>query len=417
MDYFRYRRGELYCEEVKVKDIVSKFKTPLYIYSKRTIVEHFLKLKNAFREIKPLICYSVKANSNLSILKILIRLGAGLDIVSGGELYRAKMVKAKASKIVYASVGKTEAEIRQALRYGILFFNAESLSELHRLNRIAYLEKKKARVSLRLNIDVEPGASHAYISTGKSTTKFGIELFKAKDFLLNRRGDYPYLDIVGLHIHIGSQLIRSQPFIQAIKKVLIFLKSLGNIKLKYLDIGGGLGIVYNRERPQTASGFAKKVLPLLKKSKLKIILQPGRFIVGNAGILVTEILYIKQTPKKTFVIVDAGMNDLIRPALYGAYHNIVPLKKQKVPGKRVSGKVDVVGPVCESGDFLGKDRTLYVREGEYLAVLSAGAYAFSMASNYNSRLRPAEVLVDRDRVILIRRRETWRDLTSREILI
>lgn len=401
----------LHCEDVNVQTLARRFGTPLYLYSYRTLIDHFQKLQAAFCSVHPLICFSVKANPNLALLRALVCRGAGLDIVSGGELFRALAAGCPSQRIVYASVGKTDAEIRQALRARILFFNVESLAELANINRIARRMRTIARVAIRINPDVE-AKTHHYISTGKITNKFGIDLVSAGR-IFSRQGAFPFLNICGLHIHIGSQITSSAPFVAALTKVAGFIESLRKtgVALEYLNIGGGLGIIYDRETPQTAKRYAEKIMPLLQGTGLKIIMEPGRFIVGNAGILVTKVLYIKATRRKTFVIVDSGMNDLIRPALYGAYHQILPLRKTARPLQ----KVDVVGPICESGDFFAKGRMLpKIREGEYLAIMSAGAYGFSMSSNYNSRCRSAEVLVDGNRMHLIRRRETQAELVRNE---
>lgn len=418
MHYFSFKRKELYCEDIRVRDLVASYGSPLYVYSARTILEHYLKLKTALSSLAPLICYSVKANSNLSILKLLVSKGCGLDIVSAGELYRGKKVNCPPKRIVYASVGKTGREIRAAIDYGILMFNVESIAELNRLEKIALGLKKKVRVALRLNPDVRP-KTHKYIITGKKDTKFGMDYLTVRRVLLKPES-WPSLDITGIHIHIGSQITGSKPFVLAIKKVIKLIKSLKSKakSLKYLNIGGGLGIVYNDEKPQTARQFAASVVPLLKKTRLRIIIEPGRFIVGNAGILVSKVTYIKDTPGKKFIIVDAAMNDFLRPSLYNAYHMIVPLKRGKeVRSKDVKKLADVVGAICESGDFLGKQRNLSVEQGDYLAVLGAGAYGFSMSSNYNSRPRPAEVLVKSGKSYLIGKRESDKDLIDREILI
>jgi len=412
MHEFKYKNSNLYCEKVKIRDLAEKFGTPLYVYSYNTLISHFIKLREAFKSIKPLICYSVKANSNLAILKVLVKEGAGLDIVSGGELFRAKKAGCPVEKIVYASVGKTTYEIEEAIKSGILFFNVESFPELKNIQHIARRLKKRVNVALRINPDVEP-KTHKYITTGKLTNKFGIDFKSAKRIILLARG-FSHVEISGLHIHIGSQITTGEPFVAAITKVIRFISTLkrDGIKLEYLNIGGGLGIIYDKEAPQTAKKFAVKVLPLLKKSGLKIIMEPGRFIVGNSGILVARVLYVKNTPKKKFIIVDGGMNDLIRPALYEAYHQIVPLIKRK----GAEEKADVVGPICESGDFFAKNRLLpLVEEGDYLAVMSAGAYGFSMASNYNSRRRPQEIMVNKDKAIVIRKRESYEDLIRNEI--
>jgi diaminopimelate decarboxylase len=415
MHEFRYRKNQLYCEDVRVEDLARKFGTPLYVYSYHTLIDHFLKLKAAFKAIDPLICFSVKSNSNLAILRALVDKGAGLDIVSGGELFRALQAGCPAERIVYASVGKTDPEIEQAIRRRILFFNVESVAELENINRIAKRLNRVAQVAIRINPDVEP-KTHRYITTGKLTNKFGIDFKNAYQILLVRRA-LTHVRISGLHLHIGSQITQSAPFVAAISKMTAFIARLRKkgITLEYLNIGGGLGIVYNKEAPQTAVHFAEKVIPLLKKTGLRIILEPGRFIVGNAGILVTKIQYIKNTPRKRFVIVDAGMNDLIRPALYDAYHQILPLRSQGHKVTRTQERVDVVGPICESGDFFAKNRKLpKVKEGEILAVMSAGAYGFSMASNYNSRKRCAEVLVVKDKTFEIRKRESEEDLIRHE---
>ena len=413
MHDFKYKKNKLYCENIKIEDLAKKYSTPLYVYSYHTLVDHYLKLKSAFSEINPLICYSVKANSNLSILKALIAKGAGLDIVSGGELFRAQKSACPAQRIVYASVGKTDQEISAAIDRGILFFNVESLAELKNINRIARGLNKITRVAIRINPDVE-AKTHKYISTGKITNKFGIDLDSAYKILL-LRAKFRNLKICGLHIHIGSQITQSAPFVEAIKKISNFIQRLKNkgIGLEYLNIGGGLGIIYDHESPQTAQIYANEIIPLLKKTGLKIIMEPGRFIVGNAGILVVKVLYIKYTPKKKFIIVDGGMNDLIRPALYSAYHNIWPLIKNTK-----TEKADVVGPICESGDFLAKERLIAkVKEGDYLAVMSAGAYGFSMSSNYNSRPRATEVMVVKNKALVIRKRESKQDLVRNEVMV
>lgn len=416
MHEFKYTDNHLYCEKIKVENLARKFGTPLYVYSYHTLIGHFLKLKTAFKEIEPLICYSVKANSNLAILKGLVDKGAGLDIVSGGELSRAIKVGCHPQKIVYASVGKTEREIEEAIKIGILFFNVESLPELENINRIAKKLNKVSNVAIRINPDVEP-KTHKFITTGKITNKFGIDFKSARKIFLLRK-NFAHIRISGLHIHIGSQITESAPYVAAITKMLNFIRQLekNGVDLDYLNIGGGLGIIYDKETPQTAALFAEKTLPLFEKTGLKIIMEPGRFIVGNAGILVTRVLYIKSTPKKKFVIVDAGMNDLIRPALYDAYHQIVPIRSP-LSAKRYTEKVDIVGPICESADFFAKERRLpKIKEGDFLAIMGAGAYGFSMSSNYNSRTRVEEILVVKDNVFVIRKRETYNDLVHNEMI-
>lgn len=416
MHEFKYKGNELFCEDVNVANAAVKIGTPFYLYSHKTILDHYCKLKTAFEEFRPLICFAMKANSNLSFLKILIKEGAGLDIVSGGELYKALKAGADPKKIVYASVGKTPQEIRQAVLAGILFFNVESLPELELINKIAGGLKKKVMVAIRLNPDITPG-THSYITTSKKENKFGLDFETAK-MIFRKRHHFENVFIEGLHLHIGSQITKTTPYKQALSKVIKFMEELRRekIELNYLNIGGGLGIIYSKEKPQTAESFAKSVAPLLRKSGAKIILEPGRFIAGNSGILVTRVVYIKETEHKIFVIVDAGMNDLLRPSLYGAYHAIVPLQKT---ASNFNKPVDVVGPICESGDFLAKDRRRFpkVKEGDLLAVLGSGAYGFSMSSNYNSRPRAAEVLVKDKAFHLIRKRETYKDLISKEILV
>jgi len=414
MHEFRYKGNKLYCEGVKITDIAERFATPVYIYSRKTLVDHYTKIKKALKSIKPLICFSVKANSNLAILKTLANQGAGMDVVSGGELYRALKVGVNPKKIVYAGVGKSEKEISEAIKAGILFFNAESIPELALIDRVAHRLRKTPDVSLRVNPDVDPH-THKFITTGKMTNKFGLDMYTAEEIFL-RAKIFSHIRLVGVHIHIGSQITKLVPFVQAIKKASTLIQRLKKkgISLKYFNIGGGLGIVYRDERPKTADQFAKAVLPLLKKTQLKIILEPGRFIAGNSGILVTKVVYVKNTPNKNFAIIDAGMNDLVRPSLYEAYHEVLPATKRAV--KRL--KYDVVGPICESGDFLAKNRELPLLEsGDLLAVMSAGAYGFTMSSNYNSRPRIAEVLVNKNKVSLIRTRESYQDLTRHEVIL
>lgn len=413
MHDFHYKDNEFFCEGAKVADLTRRFGTPLYVYSEHTILDHYRKLRRAFRSVRPLICFSVKSNSNLSILKVLAEHGAGLDIVSGGELYRAEKIKADPRKIVYASVGKTRQEIEAAVKAGILFFNVESLQELGLISEVAAALKKDTQVCVRINPNIDPH-THRYITTGTVESKFGVDFDTARIIFLNRR-HFKRVKILGLHVHIGSQITDVAPFLAALKRILRFIGELraSGITLEWLNIGGGLGIIYKEEKPQTADEFASAVLPLLKKTGLKIILEPGRFIVGSAGILATEVLYVKDTPAKRFVVVDAGMNDLLRPSLYEAYHEIQPLDRSLA--RSSVKRSDVVGPVCESADFLAKDRDLPLFEsGDLLAVMGAGAYGFSMASNYNSRLRCAEVLVRGKKASLIRRRESFDDLIRLE---
>lgn len=411
MHDFLFKNNELHCENVKISTIANKVGTPFYVYSYATIADHFLKIQKAFAPLNPTICFAMKANGNLAILKSLVDLGAGIDIVSSGELKKALLVKADPKKIVFASVGKTDEEIAFALKTGILFFNVESKPELERINSVAKKLKMRARVALRINPDV-PAPTHEYITTGSLKKKFGIDLRTTKS-IFNARKNYPHVNINGVHIHIGSQITEGAPFVNAIKKVIKFIDELkrDGVNLEYLDIGGGLGIIYKDENPQTAAQYAAKVVPLLAKTGLKIIMEPGRFIVGNAGIFVTKVLYVKDNGVKRFVIVDGGMNDLLRPTLYDAYHEIVPVKRSKAS----KIKVDVVGPICESGDFFAHDRILpKVDTNDLLAVMSAGAYGFVMASNYNVRGRVPEIMVKGQKFEIVKDRETFADLIKGE---
>ena len=411
MHDFVFKNGELHCENVRIRNIVQKHGTPCYIYSHHTLTDHFTKIQRAFAPVHPLICYAMKANDNLAVITTLIKLGAGLDIVSIGELKKALLAGADPKKIVFASVGKTEDEIRQAIKAGILFFNVESLPELDEINRIAGAMKRRPKVALRINPDVA-APTHEKISTGTLTKKFGIDLSTARKIMKNSRA-YKHIQFAGLHCHIGSQITSAAPFIRAMKKILEFIKLLekDGITLEYLDIGGGLGIIYKDEKPQTAQDFADAILPCLQMTGLKIVMEPGRFIVGNAGIFVTKVLYVKNNGLKTFVIVDGGMNDLIRPSLYDAYHEIVPVVQSKA--SRI--KVDVVGPICESGDFFAHARMLpKVKPGDLLAVMSAGAYGYVMASNYNIRGRAPEVIVKGAQFAVTKKRETFEDLLRGE---
>lgn len=411
MHYFQFKGKELFAEDIPVKKLAQKFGTPLYIYSQRTIERHVNAYREAFRDTGHIICYAVKANSNLSILRLLGRMGCGADVISGGELFRALRAGIKPERIVYAGVGKTESEIRYALKSGILMFNVESSEELKEINRIAGTMKRKAPVALRVNPDID-ARTHPYISTGLKKHKFGIPMDEAlENYLLAR--ELKNIEIIGIHKHIGSQITEVRPFVDALKSILLLLDELHSrgIKIKYIDMGGGLGIPYKDEEPPHPSELAGEVKKLLKGRNLTLIVEPGRSIIGNAGILVTKVLYHKKTKEKNFIIVDAGMNDLIRPTLYGAYHEIVPVERKN------SEKIitDIVGPICESGDFFAKDREIETPEqGDFLAIMSAGAYGFSMSSNYNSRPRAAEVLVKGKRAVLIRKRETYQDLIRGE---
>ncbi|MBF0254173.1 MAG: diaminopimelate decarboxylase [Candidatus Omnitrophica bacterium] len=417
MHRFKYKKGGLHCEGVGLERIAQKVGTPFYCYSLESVREHYRRLRDAFKGIDCQICYSVKSNSNLTLMRQLVRMGAGLDIVSGGELYKGLKVGASPETIVYSSVGKTEAEIRAASSAGILMFNVESEEELEAINRVACHLGKVQPVALRVNPDVK-ASTHHYITTGTKENKFGISMDDAfRMFVESYR--YPFLKFIGVHTHIGSQITEARPFVQTIRKISEFVTRLrrAGMFLEYFNIGGGLGIVYSKEKPQTAHAFAAAVRPLLQKMKLKVILEPGRFISGNSGILVTEVLYWKEARHKTFCIVDAGMNDLARPSIYGAHHEILPVRQRGSSGPAAT-HVDVVGPICESGDFLAKDRKLVrMRSGEFLAVMSCGAYGFTMASNYNSRPRIPEVVVRGQRFWVARRRETPEDLIRGEEIL
>ena len=413
MHQFNFKNNELYCETVKVTDISDAVPTPFYLYSYKTFVDHYKKIKAAFRDLDPLVCFSVKSNSNIAVLRALVKNGAGLDIVSGGELYRALLAGADPKKIVYAGVGKRPDEIEYAIKTGILFFNVESEEELDQIQRSSKALGKKVSVAIRVNPDVVP-KTHRHIVTGKGETKFGLD-FETVHKIFNSQWRYPNIDIKGLHLHIGSQILDAKPFVEAIKKALDFIIEF-KIPATHLNIGGGLGIMYSIENPQTAKAFAQKVIPMIKKAGLKLILEPGRFVSGNSGVLITKVIYTKRTPRKKFVIVDSGMSDLIRPSLYEAYHKIVPVKLRD-DSSNTAEKVDVVGPICESGDFLGKDRLLpLVMKGDILAVMGAGAYGFTMSSNYNSRPRASEVMVIGRSFYIVRKAETYRDLVRGETI-
>lgn len=415
MHDFIYRGSELYAEGVPIRRIARKVGTPLYIYSHNTFQRHMKAYQQAFADYNHLVCFALKANANIAILRILAKQGAGADVVSGGELYLALKAGIPASKIVYAGIGKSDDEISYALKANILMFNVESSGELEAINAVAGRLKLKAPIALRVNPDINP-KTHPYIATGLRESKFGIPIANALDHY-HLAKSFPHIEILGIHKHIGSQITRVKPFIDALKKVLKMCDTLkrNGIHIKNLDIGGGLGIDYNNDTPPYPNDLSKAVLPLIRNLDLKLILEPGRSIAGNAGILVTKALYIKQHETadpsqyvKKFTVVDAGMNDLMRPSLYGAFHNIIPVMKNR-RGKVIT---DIVGPICESGDFLGKQRKMNrVMPGDLLAVLSAGAYGFTMSSTYNSRPRAPEVLVKGNRFYVIRERESYNDLT------
>ncbi len=412
MDFFHYENGELYCEEDRVTDIAAEVGTPFYLYSHRTMVDHYRKLDSAMESVDHLICFSLKSNSNLAVCKALANEGAGADVVSGGELYRALKAGIPAEKIVFAGVGKTEAEIKYALKSGIFMFNAESMPEAAAIDRVAGHLGKKAKIALRVNPDVDAD-THKHITTGKKENKFGLAIDRAMEFFSEAAG-MPNLKVEGVHAHIGSQIVSTSPFVESISKLVKLIGELrdAGINIDTLNIGGGLGIIYSEETPSTAQDFADAILPLVRPTECRLVLEPGRFIIGNAGILVTRVTYVKTTDTKTFVIVDSGMNDLIRPALYESYHAIRPVVMSNTDGGMV---VDIVGPICESADCFAKDRTIpVVEEGDLLAIFSAGAYGFAMASNYNSRPRMAEVMVIDDKHSVVRERETYEDLISGE---
>lgn len=423
MHYFQYRQGELYAEDVPVARIVEQVGTPVYLYSLATLRRHYRVFDEAFARIKHLVCFSIKANANLAVLRTFVREGSGFDVVSSGELFRALKAGADPRKIVFSGVGKSRGEIAYALEQNILMFNAESEQELDAINAVAGSLRKKAPVSLRVNPDVDP-KTHPYISTGMKKSKFGIDIKRSLDEY-ERARVLPNLNVIGVDCHIGSQLTSTSPFVDAlarVKELILRLRERG-FALNYLDLGGGLGITYNDENPPEPKEYAGSLMEMMgalatpstgaatPDTDLTLVLEPGRVIVGNAGILVTRVLYLKNNSDKNFVVVDGGMNDLIRPALYGSYQGIQPVKQ--TTGKKMVA--DVVGPVCESGDFFAKDREVTVfAPGDLMAVMSAGAYGFVMASNYNTRPRPAEVLVDGANFSVVRERETLDDLLRGE---
>ena len=413
MNAFQYRRGELCCEQVPLRRLAEEFGTPLYVYSRNHIVGQFTALDRAFRSVDHAISYAVKANSNLAILRELAKAGADFDIVSAGELYRVVQAGGAPDKCVFSGVGKTREEIEYAFKLGIYIFNVESEAELRQLSAIGQRLRRRAPIALRVNPHVDPDTHH-HIATGKKESKFGISIGRALA-VYREASRLPGVEIRGVQMHIGSQITRTQPYRLAIQKLLRLteqVRSIAPTTLRSLDIGGGLGICYRNETPPTAQQFAAAVLPLVKDTGLRLLVEPGRFIVGNGGALVASVVYVKQTPVKTFVIADAAMNDLIRPVLYDSYHEIRPVRQTRSRTR----EVDIVGPVCESGDFFAKGRKLpEVNAGDLLAVMSAGAYGMGMASNYNSRPRAAEVLVAGRHATCVRRRETLADLVRGEV--
>ncbi len=442
--YFHYQQDQLFAENVALGDIAQRFGTPCYVYSRAALADGYRQFAEAFKSRDHLICYAVKANSNLAILNLFARLGAGFDIVSGGELQRVLAAGGAANRVVFSGVGKSEAEMRQALQAGILCFNVESAAELDRLNALAGSMNMVAPISLRVNPDVD-AKTHPYISTGLKQNKFGVAYTEALA-LYRKAAAMPHLRVTGMDCHIGSQLTEISPFIAAAEKVLALAEQLAaaGIVLEHLDLGGGLGIRYDEETPPSIAEYAQALLGALQGRSEKVIVEPGRVLVGNAGVLLTRIEYLKHGEEKNFAIVDAAMNDLMRPALYDAYHAILPVQRkrhadpllEKSPlskspslrsppapaGERANEKgnaliYEVVGPICETGDFIGHAREMAVDQGDALAVMSAGAYGMSMSSNYNSRPRAAEVMVDGDQVHLVRERETVRQLFASEKII
>ncbi len=412
-DYFHYQNDTLYAEQVSLAEIATRFGTPCYVYSRAALSDHFRQFTNALQGREYLICYAVKANSNLAVLNIFARLGAGFDIVSGGELQRVLAAGGDAHKVVFSGVGKTVAEMRMALDAGILCFNVESAAELERLNEVSAEMGKVAAISLRVNPDVN-AKTHPYISTGLKQNKFGVAYSDALA-LYNKARSLPNLRITGMDCHIGSQLTENSPFIDAAEKILVLVDALSSegIRLEHLDLGGGLGIRYNNETPPAIGEYVAALLAALRGRSEKLILEPGRVLVGNAGVLLTRVEYLKHGEGRNFAIVDAAMNDLMRPALYDAYHGILPVKREN----HAERCYEVVGPICETGDFVGHARDLKIAPQSLLAVLSAGAYGMSMSSNYNTRPRPAEVVVDGGIVHLVRERETLSQLYAGEKLV
>jgi diaminopimelate decarboxylase len=413
MDHFRYRDAELCCEQVSLRALAVVAGTPLYVYSKAALLDGLAGYHRAFKDVPHVVCYSVKANSNLGVLSVLAKAGAGADIVSGGELFRALRAGVPPKKIIFSGVGKSRDEMREALKADILMFNVESRSELKVLDEVAREMGVRAPVAIRVNPDVDP-QTHPYIATGLKTSKFGVPYDEAL-LAYEEAAKMPGLEVIGADMHIGSQLTNATPVGDAVRRVVALVKTLREraIEIRMIDVGGGLGIRYRDETPPTHEEYATVLLPALRESGATVLLEPGRSIVGNAGVLLTRVLYRKDTGAKKFVVIDAAMNDLVRPSFYGSFHDIRPV--DEAARARPAETVDVVGPICESGDFLAKDRELpRVEPDELVALMSAGAYGFAMASNYNTRPRAAEVLVDGNRYTIVRRRETYEDLVAGE---
>jgi diaminopimelate decarboxylase len=411
MHFFEYKNDQLYCEGFPIQKIAEEVGTPFYLYSYHTLVRHFTIFDEAFKGMPHLICYSAKANSNVAFLRLFVNLGGGMDVVSGGELFRAVKSGADPKKIVFSGVGKRKDEIEYALKMGILMFNVESSQELEVINEVAGQIGKEAPIAIRVNPDIDP-RTHPYISTGLKQNKFGIDILRAP-MAYRLASQMPNIKIVGIDCHIGSQLVEVEPVVEALRKLKQLVGNLRKegIEIQYLDLGGGLGITYEDEEPPHPIEYASTILEEIRGFGCTLILEPGRVIVGNAGVLVSRVLYTKENEEKRFVIVDAGMNDLVRPSYYGSYHQILPVKEEA----REEIVADVVGPICESSDFLAKGRKIpNLHSGELIAVMSAGAYGFSMSTNYNSRPRIAEVLVRDDQMFVIRQRENYEDLTRGE---
>ena len=415
MDFFQYKNNQLMAENLPVKQLAEQFGTPLYVYSRATLERHWHAFNNAFGEHPHLVCFAVKSNPNIAILNIMAKLGSGFDIVSQGELERVLAAGGDAAKVVFSGVAKSHQEIARALEVNIRCFNVESEAELLRINQIAGDMGKIAPISLRVNPDVD-AHTHPYISTGLKENKFGVSVEQARE-VYKLAATLPNIKIVGMDCHIGSQLTELQPFLDAVDRLIVLMEQLkqDGIHLKHLDLGGGLGVTYTDEKPPHPTDYAKALWEKLSAfSELEIIVEPGRAITANAGILVTKVEYLKSNESRNFAIVDAGMNDMIRPALYQAYMNILEIDRTLAREEKI---YDVVGPICETSDFLGKQRKLAIAEGDYLAQRSAGAYGASMSSNYNSRPRTAEVMVDGDKAYLIRRREALNELWQLESLL
>ncbi|WP_049722852.1 diaminopimelate decarboxylase [Gilvimarinus polysaccharolyticus] len=413
MSFFTERSNELYAEDVRLREIAEQYGTPAYVYSRAAFTQHYLAYAQALGQHPGMICYAVKANSNIALLNLLARLGAGFDIVSGGELERVLTAGGDPKRIVFSGVGKTAAEMAKALAVGIYCFNVESEAELELLSQVASEKNLTARVSLRVNPDVD-AKTHPYISTGLKENKFGIDINRAP-MVYRRAAELPNIDIQGIDCHIGSQLTELAPFLDALDRLLVLVDNLSadGINISHLDLGGGLGVTYRDEQPPEVATYMAAIKAKIGERELALMFEPGRSIAANAGVLLTKVLYLKPTEAHNFAIIDAAMNDNIRPALYQAWQDIRPLASSKAATKRW----DLVGPVCETGDFLGKDRDLALASGDYLAVMSAGAYGFTMSSNYNTRARAAEILVDGDQIHVIRERESFVDMIRGEHIV